>query len=58
MCLEAWDAEIDDVVQLLITGKKGRYIGKVVEKDDKGYPIIQVEKARLKWGDYVLLDRS
>lgn len=61
MCLEAQDAQLHDIVSLMITGCVGRFEGKVIGFDDKGYPFIQVEKtgpySKLEWGDYVLLER-
>ena len=59
--MEYQDAQKGDVVLLMITGMTGRYEGKVIEIDQRGYPIIEVEKSgpfsRLKNGDYVLLKR-
>lgn len=62
MCLDAKDAEKGDIVSLMITGMIGKYLGKVIDFDDLGYPIIKVEEvgpfSRLKWGDYVLIERE
>ena len=59
--MEVGDAQIGNIVRLMITGRAGKYTGKVIEIDDNNYPIIKVEEtglfSRLKMGDYVLLER-
>lgn len=59
--MEIQDAHIGDVVLIMITGIIGKYEARVIEMDEKGYPILEAEKtgpcARLKMGDYIILKR-
>jgi hypothetical protein len=59
--MEFQDAHIGDVVLIMITGMTGKYEARIIEMDDKGYPILEAEPSgpfsRLKRGDYILMKR-